>query len=269
MLARVPLPSHISFVLLVCLTVINGEKATLETPTFAQKRQRTLDMLIRSLYQDLMPDLHKVSTGIHRPLTPTPDPTTSPASVLPLADFLCPLSPTPSSCDCLLYCCCCYSAVFPHCSPAAYCCTTATGYCCNADFLSGAPPRIACCPSAAPSQPSTVAPWHWLYSDSVVAAAAAAAVVLALCLHQHLRPFSLSLFFCLLSLFPFLLYVVQCLGSLFSPEHAKPAVLQRRAAGVSKVGTQERRGAAGWVCQNRAGNKVMNTLFAWVTDTDD
>ncbi|KAG7268302.1 hypothetical protein CRUP_023097 [Coryphaenoides rupestris] len=41
------------------VTVINGEKATLETPTFAQKRQRTLDMLIRSLYQDLMPDLHK------------------------------------------------------------------------------------------------------------------------------------------------------------------------------------------------------------------
>lgn len=43
-----------------CPLVINGEKATLETPTFAQKRQRTLDMLIRSLYQDLMPDLHKV-----------------------------------------------------------------------------------------------------------------------------------------------------------------------------------------------------------------
>ncbi|CAB1332490.1 unnamed protein product, partial [Coregonus sp. 'balchen'] len=40
-------------------TLINGEKATLETPTFAQKRQRTLDMLIRSLYQDLIPDLHK------------------------------------------------------------------------------------------------------------------------------------------------------------------------------------------------------------------
>jgi len=39
--------------------LINGEKATLETPTFAQKRRRTLDMLIRSLYQDLMPDLHK------------------------------------------------------------------------------------------------------------------------------------------------------------------------------------------------------------------
>lgn len=41
------------------LLVINGEKATLETPTFSQKRQRTLDMLIRSLYQDMMPDLHK------------------------------------------------------------------------------------------------------------------------------------------------------------------------------------------------------------------
>ncbi|OXB73965.1 UNVERIFIED_CONTAM: hypothetical protein H355_010238 [Colinus virginianus] len=40
-------------------SLINGEKATLETPTFSQKRQRTLDMLIRSLYQDLMPDLHK------------------------------------------------------------------------------------------------------------------------------------------------------------------------------------------------------------------
>ncbi|KTG46823.1 hypothetical protein cypCar_00038974, partial [Cyprinus carpio] len=40
-------------------TLINGEKATLETPTFAQKRQRTLDMLIRSLYQDLMPDMPK------------------------------------------------------------------------------------------------------------------------------------------------------------------------------------------------------------------
>lgn len=46
--------------LIFCSVVINGEKATLETPTFAQKRQRTLDMLIHSLYQDLMPDLHKV-----------------------------------------------------------------------------------------------------------------------------------------------------------------------------------------------------------------
>lgn len=43
------------------ISVINGEKATLETPTFAQKRRRTLDMLIRSLHQDLTPDLHKVT----------------------------------------------------------------------------------------------------------------------------------------------------------------------------------------------------------------
>ncbi|XP_064324470.1 GTPase-activating Rap/Ran-GAP domain-like protein 3 isoform X6 [Phalacrocorax carbo] len=47
-------------------TLINGEKATLETPTFSQKRQRTLDMLIRSLYQDLMPDLHKVNNMLNR-----------------------------------------------------------------------------------------------------------------------------------------------------------------------------------------------------------
>ncbi|XP_028828553.1 GTPase-activating Rap/Ran-GAP domain-like protein 3 isoform X3 [Denticeps clupeoides] len=61
-----PLPSppvftdHQEFRDFLLVKLINGEKATLETPTFSQKRQRTLDMLIRSLYQDLMPDLHKV-----------------------------------------------------------------------------------------------------------------------------------------------------------------------------------------------------------------
>ncbi|XP_040387390.1 GTPase-activating Rap/Ran-GAP domain-like protein 3 isoform X26 [Cygnus olor] len=60
-----PLPSppvftnHQEFRDFLLVKLINGEKATLETPTFSQKRQRTLDMLIRSLYQDLMPDLHK------------------------------------------------------------------------------------------------------------------------------------------------------------------------------------------------------------------
>uniref|UniRef100_A0A8U7N2I2 GTPase-activating Rap/Ran-GAP domain-like protein 3 n=1 Tax=Corvus moneduloides TaxID=1196302 RepID=A0A8U7N2I2_CORMO len=60
-----PLPSppvftnHQEFRDFVLVKLINGEKATLETPTFSQKRQRTLDMLIRSLYQDMMPDLHK------------------------------------------------------------------------------------------------------------------------------------------------------------------------------------------------------------------
>uniref|UniRef100_A0A8C3VBA0 GTPase-activating Rap/Ran-GAP domain-like protein 3 n=1 Tax=Catharus ustulatus TaxID=91951 RepID=A0A8C3VBA0_CATUS len=60
-----PLPSppvftnHQEFRDFVLVKLINGEKATLETPTFSQKRQRTLDMLIRSLYQDMSPDLHK------------------------------------------------------------------------------------------------------------------------------------------------------------------------------------------------------------------
>uniref|UniRef100_A0A3B3QBF9 GTPase-activating Rap/Ran-GAP domain-like protein 3 n=1 Tax=Paramormyrops kingsleyae TaxID=1676925 RepID=A0A3B3QBF9_9TELE len=60
-----PLPSppvftdHQEFRDFLLVKLINGEKATLETATFAQKRQRTLDMLIRSLYQDLSPDLHK------------------------------------------------------------------------------------------------------------------------------------------------------------------------------------------------------------------
>ncbi|NXW48285.1 GARL3 protein, partial [Nyctiprogne leucopyga] len=54
------------FFILHRLSIINGEKATLETPTFSQKRQRTLDMLIRSLYQDLMPDLHKVNNMLNR-----------------------------------------------------------------------------------------------------------------------------------------------------------------------------------------------------------
>uniref|UniRef100_A0A8C1N0D6 GTPase-activating Rap/Ran-GAP domain-like protein 3 n=1 Tax=Cyprinus carpio TaxID=7962 RepID=A0A8C1N0D6_CYPCA len=60
-----PLPTppvftdHQEFRDFLLVKLINGEKATLETPTFAQKRQRTLDMLIRSLYQDLMPDMPK------------------------------------------------------------------------------------------------------------------------------------------------------------------------------------------------------------------
>ncbi|NXF05879.1 GARL3 protein, partial [Smithornis capensis] len=67
-----PLPSppvftnHQEFRDFVLVKLINGEKATLETPTFSQKRQRTLDMLIRSLYQDMMPDLHKVNNMLNR-----------------------------------------------------------------------------------------------------------------------------------------------------------------------------------------------------------
>lgn len=40
--------------------VINGEKAAFNTPVFAQKRTRTLDMLIKNLYQDYMPESNKV-----------------------------------------------------------------------------------------------------------------------------------------------------------------------------------------------------------------
>ncbi|EEZ97268.2 GTPase-activating Rap/Ran-GAP domain-like protein 3 isoform X1 [Tribolium castaneum] len=36
--------------------LINGEKATFETPTFARKRERTLDMLIKDLYSEHMTD---------------------------------------------------------------------------------------------------------------------------------------------------------------------------------------------------------------------
>ena len=119
--------------------VINGEKATLETPTFAQKRQRTLDMLIRSLYQDLMPDLHKVqllswpsiwSRDLFLPILgwmyfSVIQAVLSPLSLQSLAATVVPADLR--------------SAVF-HCSPqsaSAYC-TTQAGYCCNADFLSRA-----------------------------------------------------------------------------------------------------------------------------------
>ena len=53
-------------VLSVYFTVINGEKAAFNTPVFAQKRQRTLDMLIRNLYQDHMPENSKVCLLINK-----------------------------------------------------------------------------------------------------------------------------------------------------------------------------------------------------------
>ena len=36
--------------------VINGEKAAFNTPVFAQKRERTMDMLIKNLYQEYIVD---------------------------------------------------------------------------------------------------------------------------------------------------------------------------------------------------------------------
>jgi hypothetical protein len=43
------------------LIVINGEKAAFNTPTFAQKRERTLDMLIKDLFSEHMNDGRGVS----------------------------------------------------------------------------------------------------------------------------------------------------------------------------------------------------------------
>lgn len=198
-------------------------------------------MLIRSLYQDLMPDLHKVRPHLtaHSVKGSVCGHTSS--SVLSLS---------------LL---CCFPTAAPQ-SASAYC-TTATGYCCNADFLSTAPsPHITFslsffsphCPFLLHLSPSLLALCN---SNNVIVAAAA---VLTLRQGQRLRPLSLSLCFLFFSLFGVRASVPR-LGSFFSPEHAKPAVLQRRAARVSKVGAQEGGGAAGRVCQNRAGNKVVDT----------
>jgi hypothetical protein len=48
----------------VCLhacdvAVINGEKAAFKSPVFAQKRHRTLDMLVKNIYQEYVADSNK------------------------------------------------------------------------------------------------------------------------------------------------------------------------------------------------------------------
>ncbi|KAF2361378.1 Rap GTPase activating protein domain [Trinorchestia longiramus] len=48
--------NHDEFREFLLVKLINGEKATLNTPTFSQKRERTLDMLIRDLYQEHIND---------------------------------------------------------------------------------------------------------------------------------------------------------------------------------------------------------------------
>ena len=42
--------------------VINGEKAAVNNPLFTQKRERTLDMLIKNLLQEYMSEINKVNT---------------------------------------------------------------------------------------------------------------------------------------------------------------------------------------------------------------
>jgi hypothetical protein len=41
-------------------TVINGEKAAVNNPLFAQKRERTLEMLIKNIHQGYMMETAKV-----------------------------------------------------------------------------------------------------------------------------------------------------------------------------------------------------------------
>lgn len=45
----------------VFISVINGEKAAINNPLFAQKRERTLEMLIKNLYQVYMSEINKVT----------------------------------------------------------------------------------------------------------------------------------------------------------------------------------------------------------------
>jgi hypothetical protein len=57
---KIPLTVNFYFIYMFFIPVINGEKATFNTPTFAKKRERTLDMLIKDLYSDYMSDSSKV-----------------------------------------------------------------------------------------------------------------------------------------------------------------------------------------------------------------
>lgn len=43
--------------------LINGEKATFQTPTFSRKRERTLEMLIKDLYEEYAHDTKTVSSS--------------------------------------------------------------------------------------------------------------------------------------------------------------------------------------------------------------
>ncbi|ESP05020.1 hypothetical protein LOTGIDRAFT_109410, partial [Lottia gigantea] len=60
-----PLPSpatfhdHSEFRDFLLVKLINGEKAVVNNPLFAQKRERTLDMLIKTLYQEYMSEVTK------------------------------------------------------------------------------------------------------------------------------------------------------------------------------------------------------------------
>lgn len=49
----------------ILVKLINAEKATFQTPIFSQKRERTLEMLIKDLHEDYIGDSKLVSKRIH------------------------------------------------------------------------------------------------------------------------------------------------------------------------------------------------------------
>lgn len=51
------------------MAVINGEKAAFNTPIFSQKRERTLDMLIRDMYAEVMTEHRGVRSSIDSSFT--------------------------------------------------------------------------------------------------------------------------------------------------------------------------------------------------------
>lgn len=53
--------NHDLFRQFLLVKLINGEKATFDTPTFSRKRERTLDMLIKDLYNEHMTEARMVS----------------------------------------------------------------------------------------------------------------------------------------------------------------------------------------------------------------
>ena len=64
--SQVPLigPQNLSnFREFLLVKLINGEKATFQTPTFSKKRERTLEMLIKDLCDDYMQDSKTVLIG--------------------------------------------------------------------------------------------------------------------------------------------------------------------------------------------------------------
>lgn len=46
------------------IKLINGEKATFQTPTFSLKRERTLEMLIKDMYEEYAHDTKMVSLNL-------------------------------------------------------------------------------------------------------------------------------------------------------------------------------------------------------------